>query len=97
MNRKNTLLVLLLACTVAVSAQTRGGYEIAITEINYHPDSSWQSQDWIELYNYGASEIDISGWYLKDESPVNEYIFPPAPSFSRGNTKWWHSAPIPSA
>ncbi len=87
MKRKSTLLIFLLAGAYLASAQTRGGYELAITEINYHPDSSWQSQDWIELYNYGASEIDISGWYLKDETPINEYIFPSGSIIQPGQYK----------
>lgn len=26
--------------------------------------------DWVEIYNAGSSDVDISGWYLYDNDPV---------------------------
>lgn len=26
--------------------------------------------DWVEIYNYGSSAVDISGWYMYDNDPV---------------------------
>lgn len=67
------LVVFLAWLNEPLSAQS---YDLSITEINYHPDSTWNSQDWVELYNYGSEEIDLSGWFFKDESVINEYIIP---------------------
>jgi hypothetical protein len=34
--------------------------------------------DWIELYNRGASAVDISGWRISDDTnPANPYVLPP--------------------
>ncbi len=38
--------------------------EIAITEVLSHTD--YPQQDTIELYNPGASDVEIGGWYLSD-------------------------------
>ncbi|MDQ3190000.1 MAG: lamin tail domain-containing protein [Bacteroidota bacterium] len=46
--------------------------KITISEINYKSDKSMDSEDWIELWNYGSSTIDISGWVLQGEK-FNEF------------------------
>ncbi len=32
------------------------------------PDEADEYPDWIELYNYGSTAIDVGGMYLKDDS-----------------------------
>lgn len=51
-------------------------YDLAITEIHYHADSSLQSKDWVELYNYGSEVIDLSGWKFKSQNVEDEFIIP---------------------
>jgi hypothetical protein len=55
---------------------TAQSYDLAISEIQYNADSSLQSQDWVELYNYGSDAIDISGWVLKTENVLEQWEIP---------------------
>ena len=41
---------------------------IIISEINYNSADDVDSEDWVELYNPTANPVDISGWWLNDES-----------------------------
>jgi len=45
---------------------------IVINEINYNSPDENNAGDWIELYNAGTSDIDLSAWYFEDES--NEFF-----------------------
>lgn len=50
-------------------------YLIYINEFLANPGKS--KLEWIELFNQGAEEVDLSGWILQDTgSGSNEYIFP---------------------
>ena len=46
--------------------------DIVINEINYNSPGSANSGDWVELYNNSNTSVDLSAWYLEDES--NEYF-----------------------
>lgn len=64
MSLKKFLLAALL-CASVVPAQ-----DVMISEIMYNPDSSEANpndSEWLEIYNYGTTTVDISGWYLEDE------------------------------
>ncbi len=41
---------------------------IVINEINYNSLGETNSGDWIELYNAGSTDLDLSAWYFEDES-----------------------------
>jgi hypothetical protein len=50
--------------------------DVMISEIMYNPLSSEGSSpdyinlvEYVEIYNYGATTVDISGWMLRDEDP----------------------------
>ena len=49
---------------------------LVINEINYNSSSSFDSEDWIEIYNNSDEIHDISNWKLKDENDNNIFIFP---------------------
>ncbi len=49
---------------------------IIINEINYNSASNFDSDDWVELYNRGISDIDISDWLFKDEDDNHIFIIP---------------------
>lgn len=51
--------------------------KLAISEFNYHSDSTRDAGDWIEFYNYGDADLDISGYAFKDGNELNEFTFPP--------------------
>jgi hypothetical protein len=44
--------------------------EVVITEIMANPNSSYAQgtrNEWIEIYNPTGAELDLSGWYLRDD------------------------------
>ncbi len=49
---------------------------IAINEINFNSSSSFDSGDWVELYNLGTDEVNLSGWRLTNLQN-DEFSFPP--------------------
>ncbi len=52
------------------------GQDLVINEIMYHPDDANDSEDWVEIYNPGSAEVDLSGFVLKDEDNSHAFIFP---------------------
>jgi Lamin Tail Domain/Secretion system C-terminal sorting domain len=59
--------------------------DITISEINYKSHITRDCDDWIELYNYGASNIDISNWKLSDTSLSSvPYTFPVGTTIGAG-------------
>ena len=52
--------------------------KITISEINYHSSEEIDSHDWIELYNYGTFDLDVSGWQLADEQENHKFTLPTA-------------------
>jgi hypothetical protein len=49
---------------------------LVINEINYKSSASFDTEDWIEIYNPVSDEVDISGWKITDKNPNNVFIFP---------------------
>ncbi len=49
---------------------------IVINEINYNSSESFDSGDWIELYNPTDEEINIGGWYFSDSDDAHKFYFP---------------------
>jgi hypothetical protein len=47
---------------------------VTISEINYSSSDVFPTSDWVELYNYGQTEIDLTGWYLRDENPEHKWV-----------------------
>jgi hypothetical protein len=52
------------------------GQTITISEINYKSDKSRNSEDWVELWNYGSTPVDISQWILQGEKFNEFYMIP---------------------
>ncbi len=50
--------------------------QISISEFNYHPNSTFDSKDWIELHNFATWELDISGWKISDEADNHVFVMP---------------------
>lgn len=38
--------------------------KVRINEINYHAAYNYNTGDWVELYNYGKTPVDLGGWTL---------------------------------
>jgi hypothetical protein len=51
--------------------------KITFSEINYKSDKSIDSEDWVELWNYGNETVNLSGWKLGGEK-FNEFFEIPA-------------------
>lgn len=49
---------------------------VTISEINYNPEATVNAGNWFELFNYGAADVNISGWILKDANPIHNYTIP---------------------
>ena len=51
--------------------------DIVINEILPSPEGEDAKEEWIEIFNRGDSEIDLSGWRIADiGGKTNTYIFP---------------------
>ena len=52
------------------------GNSIVINEINYSSLADKDAGDWIEIYNWGRVDLNISGWVFKDNEDEHQFIFP---------------------
>ncbi len=63
---------------LAANWQQEGESIIVINEIHYNPDLKTELVEFIELYNTGPQDVDISGWHFCDGV---EYTFPSGTNF----------------
>ncbi len=49
---------------------------IVINEINYNAHENYDSGDWIELYNPGTADVDLTGWTYSDEDDDHVFMLP---------------------
>lgn len=49
---------------------------LVINEINYKSINSFDTGDWIELYNPNTSAIDLTNWELKDDDNTHVFVIP---------------------
>jgi hypothetical protein len=77
---KKILFVLLFACQLGFAQAPT----ITITEICYNTDSTRNTGDWFEIYNYGGSAVDLSLYRLRDSSATNLYLVQPGVSIPAG-------------
>ncbi|MFQ5951834.1 MAG: lamin tail domain-containing protein [Candidatus Omnitrophota bacterium] len=48
--------------------------QLAINEINYNAPGGGANErrrEWVELYNYGTSDVDLTGWQISDSSQTD--------------------------
>ena len=69
---KISLLLLVLAVSLAVSAESASSASLVINEFMASNSSSIQDpqhqyDDWIEIHNFGSSPINVGGMYLTDD------------------------------
>jgi len=48
---------------------------VVINEINYKSSPSFDTEDWVELYNPSSTSISLSGWKFQD-GKANVFLFP---------------------
>ncbi|MBI4932171.1 MAG: CotH kinase family protein [Bacteroidetes bacterium] len=58
---------------------------IVLSEINYKSSTALDAGDWVELYNYGTVDIDISGWKFKDSVVANSFFIPQNTILAKNN------------
>ncbi len=61
---------------VIFEASEDDGKTIVINEINYNSEVNSDAGDWVEFYNWGQSDIDMSGWIFKDNSDDHMFVIP---------------------
>jgi len=66
------ILILILSILFASSSYSQ---TIVINEINYNSAAAVDTEDWIEIFNNSSTNVDISGWIIKDSNDDNEFIF----------------------
>lgn len=49
---------------------------IVINEINYSSAPNFNTDDWVEIYNYGNVLLNLSGWEFKDDGNNPDFKFP---------------------
>ncbi len=57
---------------------------IVINEINYNSSSTFNPEDWLELYNNTDSTIDLSNWIFKDEEDIHNFVIPSGTMLNAG-------------
>jgi hypothetical protein len=50
---------------------------IVINEISFNNNGPSDPGDWVEIYNKGKVDIDISGWKLTDADAAHQFVFAP--------------------
>ena len=52
------------------------GNTVVINEINYNSSVENDAGDWVEIFNWGGADLDISGWIFKDDDDTHQFIIP---------------------
>ncbi len=61
---------------LAVAGGHVNSQSLTFSELNYNSDSTTNSSNWVEIYNFGSSSVDLGGWFLKDNNNANLFTFP---------------------
>lgn len=68
----------LLTALTLIVANSAPAQTIAITEYmndtNGDPAAAVGGGEWVELYNYGTTEVTMTGWRLRDDDSDNGVI-----------------------
>lgn len=71
-----------------------GSGTVRISEIYADPQATGDAGEYVELHNYGSSDVDISGWRLKDASASAGYTFPIGTVLAAGGYRIFNSLPF---
>ncbi len=52
------------------------GNSVVFNEINYNSSVENDAGDWVELFNWGRNDLDISGWTFKDDDNLHQFVIP---------------------
>lgn len=71
------LIIALTDAPVTIQAQFEEITDIlVINEINYNSSESFDTGDWVEIYNPMESDLNASGWIFKDDDDTHLYTIP---------------------
>ena len=62
--------------TAVFSPTGNPSVNIVINEINYKSTDDFDPGDWVELYNKGDEDVDVSNWVFKDSDDAHQFIIP---------------------
>lgn len=82
------------ACDAAMGFVSPGNASIEIGQIRFNADGDDNhnlNDEWVELNNPGGSDLDLTGWGVKDESASHRYSFPPGFRLGAGATVRLHT------
>jgi len=56
--------------------ECREEFNIAFTEFNYKSNPNFDTDDWVEIYNYDTATVDLSHWVFKDDDGSHRFHLP---------------------
>lgn len=65
-----TLAVVMFNFAFAQASSAATGETVVINEIAWAGSADSSNDEWIELYNHGSSDVNLSGWTLEDDGAV---------------------------
>ncbi len=74
---------MLVLCVISTAAYAQLP-DVVINEINFNSPPDADAEDWLEIFNRTDSDINISGWVLKDSNDDNEFIIPSSTTLAAG-------------
>ena len=74
-------LIPILTFSVCLFFIGTSGADVVINEINYNGEPNTARNEFIELHNSGAEEVEIAGWYLDDGI---RFVFPEGSKIAAG-------------
>jgi hypothetical protein len=63
------------ALAFALAATQDASAQLAITEVHWNPDAEDDGREWIELYNFSNTPVDINGWRLTNATGTQVHTF----------------------
>jgi spore coat protein CotH len=66
-------LILIVSCISSADIEGRDHADVVINEIHYNPESSDETEEFVELYNRGVEEVNLGGWSFTEGI---EFTFP---------------------
>lgn len=62
--------------TAVFESYDPGLHSVIVNEIKYSSHATYDTEDWLELYNNGVEPMDISGWYVTDKDSSEPFVVP---------------------
>ena len=59
-------LILIVSSVSSVKAEAAAGQAVVINEIHSDPDVKTELVEYVELYNFGTTDVNLAGWYFSD-------------------------------